>query len=119
MGLDLEAAEDDLLVAEGDFHNIDARSGSLDVVFTNSWDHAFDLSRAVGEAWRVLKPGGLLIVEAPMGRARGAHVDPWDCLTWENVGDLVEYIVGFGFEVVGKCLFEFPWTGLETCLRKR
>ena len=118
VGIDLNPGEDNPLVVKGDFHDLNARSDSIDVVFTNSLDHAYDLWKVIGEARRVLKEGGHFIVEAVPGLEEGAHVDPWDCMIWRKRDDLVALLESSGFELVGRSWFEFPWTGEQLCFVK-
>jgi len=118
IGIDLNPGGDGNLVVEGDFHDLEAESGSIDVVFTNSWDHAYDLRKAISEAWRVLKSPGFLIVEAVPGLEEGAHVDPWDCMIWRTRDDLIRLLESSGFELLERSWFEFPWTGERLCLKK-
>jgi SAM-dependent methyltransferase len=118
IGIDLNPGEDNPWVWGGDFHDLPWEDGTYDVVFTNSWDHAYDLKKAISEAWRVLKPGGFLIVEAVPGLDEGAHVDPWDCMIWRTRDELIRLLESSGFELGRRSWFEFPWTGEQLCLVK-
>jgi len=60
-GIDLVAFPP--LVAEGDMHNLGFADGSFDVVYSNVVDHAYDLRRNLSEMSRVLRFGGLLVVD--------------------------------------------------------
>jgi len=118
VGIDLYPGETAKNVVEGDFHDISVDSGCFDVVFTNSLDHALDLPRMISEIARVLKPNGLLIVEAALGREEGGHVDSWDCLMWKRVSDLVAFLERSGFWLVRRVRFSLPWHGEQLCLEK-
>lgn len=63
LGLDLEPGPENPYVVVGDFLNIDAPNGSVDMVYCNAVDHAFDLRRFFGEHARVLKVGGFAIYD--------------------------------------------------------
>ena len=45
VGLDLNPGPENKLVLHGDFHEVQFPAGSVDVVFTNSFDHVFDAGR--------------------------------------------------------------------------
>ena len=51
--------------------------GELDLVFMNhALEHADDILQILGEAWRVTKSGGRLVIQVPHFRAVDAFVDP-------------------------------------------
>jgi len=56
------------LVVEGDMHSLRFADGSFDIVYTNVIDHAYDLPKALAEMARVLRPGGLLVVDTFLRR---------------------------------------------------
>ncbi len=68
VSIDLNPGKENRYVVYGDFHDLQFAPGSVDVVYTNSLDHAFDINRIAQEILKVLKPAGLLIVEASKGR---------------------------------------------------
>ena len=74
IGIDLNPGKENPYVVQGDFHDLQYAPQSMDVVYTNSLDHAFDLERIAKEVLKVLKPDGLFLVEAVQGRDQG--VDP-------------------------------------------
>tara|TARA_R110002020_G_scaffold416595_1_gene625861 strand:- start:565 stop:1206 length:642 start_codon:yes stop_codon:yes gene_type:complete len=50
-------------VLEGDFHNLKLEDGVLDIVYTNSIDHCYDLKGILTEGTRVLSPAGHFIID--------------------------------------------------------
>lgn len=64
-------------VERWDFHEPNpAWSGRADAVFTNSWDHAYDIGRALA-AWRdAAKPGGAIVLEWTVGHV---EAEPGSC----------------------------------------
>src|SRR5271165_4369951 len=64
VGLDLNPGPQNQFVLHGDFHQVQFPSQSVDAIFTNSFDHVFDAEIMIAEMRRLLKPEGLLIVEA-------------------------------------------------------
>lgn len=67
VGVDLNPGRDNRYVLPGDFHALQFADQSVDIVFSNSFDHAFDLTKLLREVTRVLRPGGLLVLEAGVG----------------------------------------------------
>lgn len=63
VGIDLEPGENNPHVLHGDFHHLQFATQSVDVIYCNSLDHAFDLTKIASEAERVLKSDGTLILE--------------------------------------------------------
>jgi SAM-dependent methyltransferase len=62
-GIDLNPGPENELVAQGDFHDIDVPDDSVDLVYSNSLDHAFDLERFFVEHRRVLKDDGFALYD--------------------------------------------------------
>ncbi len=71
VGLDLNPGHENRYVVTGDFHHIQFADSSVDIVFTNSLDHAFNLDKLAKEIKRVTKPGGNLILEIVKGEKGG------------------------------------------------
>jgi SAM-dependent methyltransferase len=117
VGIDLNPGEANRLVIHGDFHEVQFPDGSVDAVFTNSLDHAFDLQKIVAEVRRVLKPGGLFIVEAAHGAGEGLQPGYYESCWWSHVDDLVELLEQSGFSSDGRRPFEYPWQGEHLVFR--
>jgi ubiquinone/menaquinone biosynthesis C-methylase UbiE len=101
----------------GDFHELQFADRSIDAVFTNSLDHAFDLDRILGEVRRVLRPGGLFIAEAMAGEDSGPSASFYETFYWSNVEGLWERIRSAGFEEVARNKFDYPYAGEQVCFR--
>jgi SAM-dependent methyltransferase len=67
VGIDLEPGDGREYVLKGDFHRTVFPDQSVDHVFTNSLDHAFDLDFVLAEVARVLKTDGRFVVEVALG----------------------------------------------------
>jgi SAM-dependent methyltransferase len=119
MGIDLMPGEDNPYVMKGDFHNLQYAAESVDVVFTNSMDHVFDPTKMLGEARRVLKPGGVLIIEAMRGEQEGIKPDHYASFCWQRVDDLVALIERMGFKTTQRAEFSEPWPGEQIRLVKK
>jgi SAM-dependent methyltransferase len=111
IGLDLNPGGENPDVVRGDFHAVPFQRGSVDVVFTNSLDHVFEVERFIQEIRRVLKPAGLLIVEAIQGRAEGMAPDPYASFWWSRVDDVVALFEASGFSLCHRKSFTEPWPG--------
>ncbi len=118
IGLDLNPGEKNPDVICGDFHALPFQRRSADVVFTNSLDHVFEVERFIREIRRVLKPAGLLIVEAIKGRAEGTLPDPYASFWWDRVDDVVALFGASGFSFRNRKSFLEPWPGEQLVFEK-
>ncbi|MGH2628854.1 MAG: class I SAM-dependent methyltransferase, partial [Anaerolineales bacterium] len=119
VGIDLNPGSANPYVLSADFHELPFRTACLDVVFTNSLDHASDIDRVVREVRRVLKPSGLLIVEAVRGSAEGVAPKFYESFFWDSIDDLSRFLTDQGFTLVGRRPFETPWQGEQLCFRRK
>jgi SAM-dependent methyltransferase len=118
IGIDLNPGKENQYVIEGDFHHLPFPASSMDVVYTNSLDHAFDIQRIAEEILKVLKPGGLLIVEAVQGRDQGVHPGFFESFFWDNIDKLVGIFEFSGFELTKRTAMTYPWPGEALCFRR-
>jgi SAM-dependent methyltransferase len=118
VGLDLNPGDLNPDVLRGDFHAVPFRDRSIDVVFTNSLDHVFDVDRFIREISRVLKPAGLLVVEAIQGRDEGTPPDAYASFWWGRVADVVALFEATGFRLRYRNPFAEPWPGEQLCFEK-
>jgi SAM-dependent methyltransferase len=120
IGIDLNPGPDNNYVVHGDFHALQFADASIDYVFTNSLDHAFDLTRIVREVVRVLQPGGQLLAEVVGGSkdSHGREPGEYESLWWDKASDVLKVITGAGLTMLSSEKFEYPWGGeLVTFLR--
>ena len=118
VGLDLNPGRQNRYVLRGDFHEIQFPRESADVIFSNSLDHVFAVDRFIAEIRRVLKPGGLLILETMKGRAEGVSPDPYASFWWKSVDDVVALFSRHGFKALQRTAFARPWPGELLCFVK-
>jgi SAM-dependent methyltransferase len=113
VGVDLNPGKENPFVLPGDFHNLIFSDGSVDHVYCNSIDHAFDLKKLFAEIYRVLKPGGDFIAELQLGASEGSRVNTgqWESLSWESTQAVQEQIEAQGFHVGQSHGFSEPWPG--------
>jgi SAM-dependent methyltransferase len=117
VGVDLNPGRANPLVVAGDFHRLQYADGSVDVVYTNSLDHALELDRLFGEVRRVLKPGGTFLVELGLGTAEGGGRGFYEALSWTRVEEMTARLVTAGFAVERRLDFDVPWRGVQIALR--
>jgi len=92
-GIDLNPGSDNRIVRQGDFMNLDLPEGSLDLLYTNCVDHAFDLEKMMAEHARVLKPSGFLLYDMGINMEEGKG-GPFEAVSWDRSEDLVEKLLG-------------------------
>lgn len=118
VGIDLKPLPASRHVLNGDFHELQFADASVDVVFTNSLDHAFDLERILGEVRRVLKPDAHFVVEANVEADEGgAAAGPYESMVWKSADDLLERLEAEGFRLETRSPFDVPWQGEQLVLR--
>jgi ubiquinone/menaquinone biosynthesis C-methylase UbiE len=76
---------------QGDLEDVPIRAGSMDLAFfSQALHHATHPQRAVAEAWRILKPGGRIVVldlvRHSYEEARDLYADLWLGFTEVEVG---------------------------------
>ena len=118
MGIDLNPGKENRYVVQGDFHDLQFAPNSIDVVYTNSLDHAFDIDRLAKEVLKVLKPDGVFVVEAVQGRDQGINPGFFESFFWKNIDELVRVIETAGFTVSCRTAISHPWPGEQICLSR-
>jgi SAM-dependent methyltransferase len=111
VGIDLNPGPDNLYVVHGDFHQLQYADASIDVVFSNSLDHAYEIERLIAEVRRVLKPGGQLVLEVVRGSDEGKEPGDYESFWWAKVDDVVELWRSAGFELASRTRLRYPWRG--------
>lgn len=113
VGIDLQPGPNSSTVLTGDFQSLVFPNACVDAVYCNSFDHAFDLSKTLAEIHRVLKSGGVLLVDAQLGTDEAASFDDWAATAWTEVDQLVEVIELAGFRLKERNAIDIPWPGQE------
>jgi SAM-dependent methyltransferase len=118
LGLDLNPGKDNKYVVNGDFHEIQFATASVDLVFTNALDHAFDMGKLIGEIRRVLAPDGTLVLEIVNGRREGYAPGYFEASIWERIDDVVTLFCEQGFRIVKRVAITYPWDGQMVCFAR-
>jgi len=101
VGIDLNPGADNAYVLPGDFHAIVFPDGSVDAIYSNAIDHAFDLQKLIGEVRRLLRPGGLFLIEIEVGFGEGHTPGSFESLHWRDSDAFIEKIRAIGeFEII-------------------
>ena len=117
VGIDLNPGKDNKFVLSGDFHNIQFPKHSVDVVFTNSLDHALYLHKVISEIERVLRPEGYIILEIVRGADEGGAAGYYEASSWRKIDDCVAPFTQAGFSILERNDFEYPWRGEQIILK--
>ena len=111
LGIDINPGKDNLYVHKGDFHNMEFDDESYQTIYTNAIDHAWDLIPLSKEIFRVLKPGGKLILEVDHILKKSDKNNRFELLNrsskyesvmYENIEDIKKAFKEFRF--IHKCI---------------
>jgi len=117
VGVDANPGEANTRVVTGDFHELQFPEDSVDVIFTNSLDHIYDLGKVLTEIKRVLKPLALLILEIPRGTKEGRKPGKYESCSWRRIDDILTPIKASGFELLSRTNIHSPGRGQHICLQ--
>lgn len=92
LGIDLNPGGANPLVRQGDMMKLDAPDNSLDLIYTNCVDHAFDLDAMLKEHARALRPTGFLLYEIGTNMEGGGG--PFEAISWNRSEDVVARMLG-------------------------
>ena len=126
IGIDINPGPDNPYVIVGDFHHLQFPDASIDCVYCNSLDHAFDLDKIAAEVRRVLKPGALFVLDIVYGYAerdgKGYQVGPLDTTHWptaKGFGEVVATKGGFEIEATRDLAAHGSPQWVQCLMRKR
>ncbi|MFV0416228.1 MAG: class I SAM-dependent methyltransferase [Chthoniobacterales bacterium] len=88
-GIDLNPGPDNRIVRQGDFMKMENADNSVDLLYTNCVDHAFDLDAMLKEHSRVLKPDGFLIYDIGVNMEEGT-AGPFEAISWDRTENIAE-----------------------------
>lgn len=99
IGIDLNPGGDNKYVVTGDASNIQYPDNFVDMVYTNSLDHFFEIDKVLAEIKRVLRPNGLFILLA--ASPEKVKDDKYGAIYWDDIKDVLLYFdSNYGFEVM-------------------
>lgn len=111
VGLDLNPGQDNKYVVCGDFHSLQFADESIDIVFTNSLDHALKPDEIIREARRVLKPHGHIFLEVALGNKEGSEPGDYEVFFWAKIEDVVNLVEGGLFKLIHSEEIKKPFNG--------
>lgn len=119
VGVDLNPGAENPYVLPGDFHALQFPDACVDVVFTNSLDHALEPERLAAEVHRVLKPAGVVILELA-GQVTEVSEAQWETFAWSDHELALEIFTRLGLAECYRAPIDFPEShDLFVILRKR
>lgn len=83
-GIDLNPGPDNPLVRRGDFQRLEEPDGSIDMIYSNSLDHALDLPAALDEHARVVRSGGLALYDVADGSSNDPTLSACEATSWAS-----------------------------------
>jgi len=107
-GIDLNPGPENPLVRAGDFQRLDMPDRSVDLVYSNSLDHAFDLDTFFAQHRRVLKPDGFALYDLAASYEQGEKA-PFEATLWTRQEHVVQMALNH-FRRILKLETEPSWT---------
>jgi len=104
-GIDLNPGPENKFVREGDFMHLENADSSLDMIYSNCIDHAFDLDAFFKEHARVLKPDGFVLYDIAIQDKGGG---PFEAVEWES-DDIIFLMMLKYFKTVVKVSTTKSW----------
>ena len=83
-GIDLNPGPDNKFVRVGDFMKLDNPDSSLDMIYCNSIDHAFNLESFFSEHARVIKPDGYVLYDVALQEEGAQEQGAFETVQWES-----------------------------------
>ncbi len=96
IGIDLNPGPDNPYVLPGDFHQLVFPDASVDAIYSNALDHAFDLEKLVAQVRRVLRPDGIFVIDLVSGYEEGLYPGQYESIHWHKAQDFAEKVSDLG-----------------------
>lgn len=119
VGIDLNPGEDNRYVLFGDFHSIQFSDNSVDIVFTNSLDHIYNLDSFIKEVQRILRSKGVFISETASGSEEGREPEFFESFGWRKINDIVTEIESRDMILVERQAVSYPRKGEQLIFKKK
>ena len=105
VGIDLNPGPRNPFVKPGDFMRMEFETSSVDLVYSNCVDHAFELEAFFAEHARVLKPDGYAMYDLPVGQPRR----PFEAVAWDTEETLFVMMLR-SFQQIVRVEHDREWT---------
>ena len=102
-GIDLNPGPDNPFVRVGDFMKIEASDASLDMIYSNCLDHAYDLDAFFAEHARVIKSDGYVYYDISLKESGN-----FESAAWESAEDLLSLLLKY-FKTIIHVSTEKDW----------
>ncbi len=106
-GLDLNPGSGNDLVKKGDFMNLDYETSTVDLIYSNCVDHAFDLEKYFTEGARVIKEDGYALYDLNIADDDGGA--PFEAVRWSGNEEIIKMILNHYSKLI-KVETEENWT---------
>lgn len=83
-GIDLNPGPDNKFVRVGDFMHLENPDSSLDMIYCNCVDHAFNLESFFCEHARVIKPNGYVLYDTTVQDERAQEQGAFEAVRWKS-----------------------------------
>jgi SAM-dependent methyltransferase len=97
-GIDLNPGPNNPFVRQGDFMHMDNPTSSVDLLYTNCIDHAYNLNDFLAEHARVIKPNGYVLYDLTAQSQAGAG--PFESVQWKHEEEIFLLMLQFFKSVV-------------------
>ncbi|MEA3489034.1 MAG: class I SAM-dependent methyltransferase [Candidatus Omnitrophota bacterium] len=116
VGIDLNPGKENHYVMQGDFHQLIFPNSSVDIVYTNSLDHALYPKKLFAEIRRVLKMAGIFILDVKLAKDGSSSPEYYEAFGWASVDAI--FPLAEGLECVDSQDISNPWSGKMIVFRK-
>jgi hypothetical protein len=105
-GIDLNPGPDNSWVRFGDFMHMENDTSSVDLIYSNCVDHAFNLADFLAEHRRVIQPNGYILYDLAL--ASGSALGPFEAVAWQSEESLIKLMLHY-FETIVRVESEPGW----------
>jgi SAM-dependent methyltransferase len=107
-GIDLNPGPDNIFVCVGDFMHLENPDSSLDMIYCNALDHAFNLESFFCEHARVIKPDGYALYDIAIQNEESQRHGAFEAVGWKSEEMLFLLMLKY-FKKVVKIETELGW----------
>jgi hypothetical protein len=97
-GIDLNPGPNNPWVQFGDFIHMNNMTSSVDLIYTNCVDHAFNLTDFLAEHRRVIQPDGYVLYDVAMASQSGQGA--FEAVTWQSEEAMLLLMLRYFKEIV-------------------